>query len=110
MTFERVLAGDGDRAGSGSELVFHTVRPGTGCRADVRTVGMALRPIVWRAGLGRAGADRPIDHRAGRDRPRRAAARLASDEIEYGGIERVSVSRALQPSDPDGNRIVVTGQ
>jgi len=38
------------------------------------------------------------------------AARLATEGIEHGAIERVTASRALQLADPDGNRIVLTGQ
>ena len=38
------------------------------------------------------------------------AARLADSGIEHNGVEQVTPSRALMLTDPDGNRVVVTGQ
>ena len=38
------------------------------------------------------------------------AARLADSGIAHAGVERVTSSRALMLTDPDGNRVVFTGQ
>jgi predicted enzyme related to lactoylglutathione lyase len=38
------------------------------------------------------------------------ATRLTAKGLEHGGVERVTASRILQLADPDGNRIVITGE
>lgn len=110
MTFHHVLAQatvtDLDRAANWYSKLFDRAPDAEPMPACWN--GTSGRPAVCRSGPSRSGR---VDPPWCSTKPTSTVwPRLAGDGIEHDGIQPISVSRALQLSDPDGNRIVVTGK